>query len=192
MIYILTLQFRVVQNIFKYTDGKPDFKGRDPQRDCVLTEYEDRYKQISLYIHNFWKDLHVKNGCVCIDDRIAIPNSIKDAYVEAIHATHPGSWGMTDMGTHAWWPYMHRDIITKMSKCNPCVKIDMETVRWEDLISEENWDLEARCDKELEQNRDKLSKDAARRKNADPEKNLEYFLTLMLFLPCHGRRLPFQ
>ena len=30
---------------------------------------------------------------VSIDDRIAITNSIKEAYVEAIHATHPGSWG---------------------------------------------------------------------------------------------------
>ena len=76
-------------------------------RDSVLTDIEDRCRQISPYIHSFWKDLHVKNGCVCIEDRIAIPNSIKDAYVEAIHATHPRSWGMTDMATHAWWPYMH-------------------------------------------------------------------------------------
>ena len=70
-------------------------------KDRVLMKNEDRCKQISPYIHSFWKDSHVKNGCVCIDDRIAIPNSIKDAYVEAIHATHPGSWGMTDMTTHA-------------------------------------------------------------------------------------------
>ena len=47
----------------------------------------------------------------------------KDAYVEAIHATHPGKWVMTDLAIHAWWPYMHRDIITKTAKCNPCVKI---------------------------------------------------------------------
>ena len=32
-------------------------------RDCVLTENEDRYGQISSYIHSFWKDLHVKHGC---------------------------------------------------------------------------------------------------------------------------------
>ena len=75
------------------------------------------------YQHSLWEDLHVKNGCVCIDDRIAIPNSIKDAYVEAIHATHPWSWRMTDMALDAWWPYRHRDIITKTAKCNPCVKI---------------------------------------------------------------------
>ena len=92
-------------------------------RDCILTENEDRCKQITPYIHSFWKDLHVKNGCVCIDDRIAPPHANKDAYVDAIHATHPGTWGMTDMATHAWWPYMHRDIITKTAKCNPCVKI---------------------------------------------------------------------
>ena len=66
-------------------------------RDCILTENEDRCKNISPYIHSFWKDLHVKNGCVCIDERITIPNSIKDAYVEAIHATHPGSWRITHM-----------------------------------------------------------------------------------------------
>ena len=92
-------------------------------RDCILTDNEDRCKQISPYIHSFWKDLHVKNGCVCIDDRIALPHAIKDAYIDAIHATHPGTWGMTDMATHAWWPYMHGDIATKTTKCNPCVKI---------------------------------------------------------------------
>ena len=92
-------------------------------RDCILTENEDRCKQISPYIHSFWKDLHVENGWVCIDDRIALPHAIKDAYVDAIHATHPGTWGMTDMATHAWWPYMHRDIATLTAKCNPCVRI---------------------------------------------------------------------
>ena len=77
-------------------------------RDCILTESEDRCKQISPYIHSFWKDLHVKNGCICFVDRIALPHAIKGAYFEAIHATHPGTWGMTDVATHAWWPYMHR------------------------------------------------------------------------------------
>ena len=88
---------------------------------CVLKDNEDRCRQISPYIHSFLEDLHVKNGCVCIEVRIAIPKSIKDAYVEAIHATHPGSWGMTDMAKPEWWQYMHRDIITKTAKRNPCV-----------------------------------------------------------------------
>ena len=92
-------------------------------QDCILTENKDRCKQISPYKHSLCKDLHVKNGCVCIDDKIALPHAIKDAFVDAVHLTHPGTWGMTDMATHAWWPDMHRDIITKTTKCNPCVNI---------------------------------------------------------------------
>ena len=48
--------------------------------------------------------------------------------------------------------------------------LNMETVRWEELISEYNWDTETRSDIELEQNEDKLSKDAVRRNNAHPDK----------------------
>ena len=46
----------------------------------------------------------------------------------------------------------------------------METVRWEEPISEENWDNEENSDTELELNRDRFSKDAAKRKNEDPNK----------------------
>ena len=91
-------------------------------RGCVNTWNEYRCRQISHYIQSFWKDLHVKNGCFCVDDRIAIPNTIKDACFEAIHATHPGSLGVTDMAVQATWPFMHRDLLSKTAKCNPCVK----------------------------------------------------------------------
>ena len=32
--------------------------------------------------------MHVKWGCFCVDDWIALPNLNEEAYVEAIHATH--------------------------------------------------------------------------------------------------------
>ena len=95
--------------------------------DCVKTDNEDRCRQISPYIHGYWKDLRKKNRCVCVEDRTAIRNSIKYAYIEAIHATHPGSWVMTDIAVHAWWPFMHRYLPSKMAKRNPCVKIDKKT-----------------------------------------------------------------
>ena len=47
--------------------------------------------------------------------------------------------------------------------------LDMETVRWYELLSEDQWDTEARSDIELEINRGQLSKDAAQRCNADPD-----------------------
>ena len=92
-------------------------------RDCMNTNNKERCRQISPYIHSYWKDMHVKNGRVCVDDRIAIPNSIKDTYIEAIHATHPVSWEVTDMAVHSWLPYVDRVLVSKTEKCNPNVMI---------------------------------------------------------------------
>ena len=43
-------------------------------RDSVLQDNEARCKEVCPYIHSFWKDLHVKYGCLSIDERVAIPN----------------------------------------------------------------------------------------------------------------------
>ena len=48
--------------------------------------------------------------------------------------------------------------------------LDLETVRWEELIADENWNNEGRIDTEIEMNNDRLSKDATKRKNEDPNK----------------------
>ena len=67
--------------------------------------------------------------------------------------------------------------------------LDLKTVRWEELISEENWDVDATSDTELEHNRNKLSKDAARRKNADPEKESRLITHPDVGLPVPRKRL---
>ena len=75
-------------------------------RDCVIQDDEARSKEVSPYVHSFWKDLHVKSGCLCVDQRVVIPNSIVEAVLESIHMTHPGSWGMISLSQYAWWPYI--------------------------------------------------------------------------------------
>ena len=54
--------------------------------------------------------------------------------------------------------------------------LDLATVKWDKLISEENWDNKERSDTELELNRDRLSKDAGKRKNEDPKKESRMIL----------------
>ena len=46
----------------------------------------------------------------------------------------------------------------------------METVRWDKLISDEQWDDVTRSDVDFEKQRDKISKDAGKRCNEDPDK----------------------
>ena len=90
-------------------------------RDCILTNNESRLKAINPYIHSW--DLHVRSGCVCVDERVAIPNVLREALIDDIHSSHPGTWGMICMATHCWWPYMHRILIVKSTECKPCTVI---------------------------------------------------------------------
>ena len=92
-------------------------------RDCILTNNEARLKAINPYIHSYWRELHVRSGCVCIDEKVAIPNVLREALIDDIHASHPGTWGMICMATHCWWPYMHRELIVKATECKPCTVI---------------------------------------------------------------------
>ena len=92
-------------------------------RDCVLQNDPQRCKEVNPYLFSYWRDLHVRSGCVCVDERVAIPHSIQDAVLESLHLTHPGSWGMITLGQYAFWPYMHREILNKAATCKPCTDI---------------------------------------------------------------------
>ena len=60
-------------------------------RDCVLQNDPGRCKEVNPYLFSYWRDLLVRSGCVCVDERVAIPHSIQDAVLESLHLTHPGS-----------------------------------------------------------------------------------------------------
>ena len=86
-------------------------------RDCIIRSDEEQLKALNPYLHSYWRDLHVSSGCVCKDEKVAIPNALKEALVEDLHASHPGSWGMVCMAQHCWWTYMNRDQLVKAIEC---------------------------------------------------------------------------
>ena len=92
-------------------------------RDRILTNNESRLKALNAYIHSYWRDLHIRSGCVCIDEKVAIPNVLREAMTDDIRSSHPGTWGMICIATHCWWPYMHRELIVKATDCKPCTVI---------------------------------------------------------------------
>ena len=49
-------------------------------RDCVLRDDPDRLKKISPYIFSNWRDISVKHGCICFDERIAILRQSRTQY----------------------------------------------------------------------------------------------------------------
>ena len=92
-------------------------------RDCVIRSDEERLKALNPYLHSYWWDLHVSSSCVCMDEKVAIPNALKDPLVEDLNASHPGSCGMVCMAQHCWWPYMNRDLLVRAIECKSCTAI---------------------------------------------------------------------
>ena len=92
-------------------------------RDWILQSDAKRCQKMNPYLFSHWRGLHVRPGCVCVDERVAIPHSIQDAVVESLQLTHPGSWGMITRGQYAFLPYMHREILNKAAQCKPCTDI---------------------------------------------------------------------
>ena len=68
-------------------------------------------------------DLHVRSGCVCMDEKIAIPNVLREALVEDLHGSHPGTWGMICIANHCWWPNMNRELIVRSTERKSCTAV---------------------------------------------------------------------
>ena len=111
------------------------------ERDCILQNNAQRCKEVKPYLFSYWRDLHVSSGCVCVDERVAIPHSIQDAVIESLLLTHPGSWGMITLGQYAFWPYMHPEIPNKVAQCKPCTDIGknlkpiVSASKWKHLLN---------------------------------------------------------
>ena len=80
-------------------------------------------KSVEPYIHSHWRDFHGWSEFLCIDEKVAIPNVLREALIEDIYSNPPGTWGMICMATHCWWPYMHRELIVKATECKLCTVI---------------------------------------------------------------------
>ena len=91
-------------------------------RDCIIQNDERRCKAVSKQIYGHWNQLSVNDGCMLLDNRLTIPNTLKEAVIDVLYATQPGSWGMTELGARLWWPFINRDLINKAKTCRPCTE----------------------------------------------------------------------
>ena len=76
-------------------------------RDCVIRDNEDGLNQFNVYLHSYWHNLHISSCCVCMDEKVAILQELKDALIEDIHASRSRSWEMVCMAQDCWWPALY-------------------------------------------------------------------------------------
>ena len=111
-------------------------------RDCILTDDKQRCKKLCKQIHGQWRNLSTHNGCILVDNKLAIPHIMKEPVIDILHATHPGAWGMTELGERLWWPFVNRDLINKSKTCRPCSEFGKNL---KSLIPKTKWAPLPRC-----------------------------------------------
>ena len=67
-----------------------------------------------------WPKAAVANNCVVIDNKLAIPEPLRQAVLTRLHRSHPGQEAMMAASEYLWWPFMNRQIIDRCEKCGEC------------------------------------------------------------------------
>ena len=104
------------------TKNDPDF------RDLLDTlrrgfPAEDRHKPFAAPFWRFRHGLYESDGVILYDNRAVVPNSLRRAVVDALHAAHQGTSTMeTRARSIVFWPGMTEDIHKKRASCYDCVK----------------------------------------------------------------------
>ena len=101
------------------TDEDPSL--RLMKRALVNRDYEG-FCRIDSYLKSFWHCAAVVDGCVIVDNRIAIPICLRKPLLARIHRSHAGQLAMVDAAQYIWWPQMHRDIVQLCKDCAQCTK----------------------------------------------------------------------
>ena len=91
------------------------------KRAIINRDYEG-FCRIDSYIKSFWHCAAVVDGCIIVDNRIAIPMCLRQPLLSQLHRSHAVQLAMVDAAQYIWWPRMHRDIVQHCKDCPQCTK----------------------------------------------------------------------
>ena len=92
-------------------------------RDLIETIKTNRPMGIhGAYMKIYAKDLHVKEDLFFLDNKLAVPATIRGTFNSMLHETHPGQFGMKSLAKYLWWPHIYREIYHHGRTCSHCLK----------------------------------------------------------------------
>ena len=63
-------------------------------------------------------------GCILWDIRVIVPEKLRAAVLEELHASHPGIVRMKSLARlHVWWPGIDKQIEETVRACTSCQSI---------------------------------------------------------------------
>ena len=87
---------------------------------CKDPQLQSKIAAMSKYYAQYTQDFHVRDGCLWMDERLVIPNSLQAAVNNRLHYYHHGKSSMYDAAKDIWYPFMFRSLATIAGNCQEC------------------------------------------------------------------------
>ena len=93
-----------------------------------MVERNDRqgFELMGTYTNPLWHQMSVVDDCLLVDNRLAVPEKLRQAVLRRLHQGHPGQEAMLEVSNYLWWPHMHKDIVNMAEECRSCTRYDKE------------------------------------------------------------------
>ena len=82
-----------------------------PMKRAINNKDVSSFNKLGTYMAQFWSKAAVVNNCVIIDNKLAIPEVLRPAFLARLHRSHPGQEAMMSASEYIWWPFMNRQIV---------------------------------------------------------------------------------
>ena len=90
-------------------------RDRDPWAKDIITRLGQYYAQ-------HYNDFAVRENCLWMDGRLAIPKDMSSAVLNRLHHNHHGRDEMFAAAKDVWIPLMHRNLETTAKYCKSCLE----------------------------------------------------------------------
>ena len=91
-----------------------------PMKRAIINKDVNGFNKLGAYMAQFWPKAAVVNNCVIIDNKLAIPEALRQAVLARLHRSHPGQEAMMSASEYIWWPFLNRQIVGTCEKCREC------------------------------------------------------------------------
>ena len=89
-----------------------------------VVERNDRqgFELMGPYTNPLWHQMSVVDDCLLVDNRLAVPDKLRQVVLRRLHQEHPGQEAMLVLSNYLLWPHMHKDIVNMAEECRSCTR----------------------------------------------------------------------
>ena len=84
---------------------------------------DNQRKRQGVYWSDLWKNLHVADGCLFLDDTVILPELLRARILQLLHSTHAGARAMLSRCDHVWFAHLYKTIQATAQQSFQCTLV---------------------------------------------------------------------